>query len=209
MRIAIVGAECTGKTQLAQALVPALQASFDAVTWEPEYLREWCASRGRTPLLHEQRAIAEEQLTRILGHADSTLLLCDTTPLLTAVYSDVIFNDATLYPWALEQHQAFAMTFLTGLDIPWVADGIQRDGPAMRTRIDHRLREILHANRLAFSTVCGDLSARVQQVQAAILHAHGRTPSAPPSPWKWTCEKCSDAACEHQIFTSLIGNQAA
>ena len=204
MRIAILGAECTGKTQLAQALVTQLQGRFTAVKWEPEYLPEWCDKHGRTPFAHEQAAIAREQMARILRHPPGTLLLCDTTPLMTAVYSDVILGDTTLYPWALEQHQAFELTLLTGMDLPWVDDGIQRDGPAMRSRIDQRLREVLIQNRISFSAVYGYGPARAQQACLAILSACGSVPDTPPANWKWTCEKCSDGDCEHRIFSSLV-----
>lgn len=204
MRIAILGAECTGKSQLAQALVAQLRGDFTAVKWEPEYLREWCDAHGRTPLAHEQPAIAREQMARVLHHPPDTLLLCDTTPLMTAVYSDVILGDTTLYEWALEQQQAFALTLLTGMDLPWVADGIQRDGPAMRACVDQRLREVLIQNRVSFSTVYGLGPARPQQARQAILSACGSAPETPLTNWKWTCEKCSDADCEHRIFSSLM-----
>lgn len=204
MRIAILGAECTGKTQLAQELVTQLQGDFTAAQWEPEYLREWCDAHGRTPLVHQQPAIAREHMARILRHPPDTLLLCDTTPLMTAVCSDVILGDTTLYQWALEQHQAFELTLLTGMDLPWVADGIQRDGPEMRSRVDQRLREVLIQNRISFSMVYGCGPDRAQQARIAILSACGNAPDTPPGNWKWTCEKCSDADCEHRIFSGLI-----
>jgi uridine kinase len=49
MIIALLGAESTGKTALAHALVQLLvQQGQDAVAVD-EYLREWCAVQGRTP----------------------------------------------------------------------------------------------------------------------------------------------------------------
>ena len=60
MIVAIVGAESTGKTMLAQALAARLRAA-----WVPEVLREWCDREGRTPRPEEQLPIAEEQERRV------------------------------------------------------------------------------------------------------------------------------------------------
>ena len=47
--IALVGAESTGKTTMCQALAGQLQAQGHSVGVVPEYLRQWCEARGRTP----------------------------------------------------------------------------------------------------------------------------------------------------------------
>ena len=58
--LCLLGAECTGKSTLTQALAEALPA-------RPvfEYLREWCLRERRTPRQHEQAGIAAEQQRRI------------------------------------------------------------------------------------------------------------------------------------------------
>ena len=58
--VALLGAECTGKSTLAEALARRFSAGL--VT---EYLREWCDTHGRTPHQHEQAHIAAEQARRI------------------------------------------------------------------------------------------------------------------------------------------------
>jgi len=203
MRVAILGAECTGKTHLARSLAVDLANHYAPVAWQPEALREWCNVHGRTPLAHEQASIAHAHMDSILHHPENALLVCDTTPLMTAVYSDVIFGDTSLYPLALAWQGAFSLTLLTGLDVPWVADGFQRDGPAMRARIDARLREILVENSIAFSTLYGDASARLTHARQSILRVIGVQPESRGGTWKWNCEKCSDPACEHRLFSDL------
>lgn len=204
MHIAILGAESTGKSHLAQALVAALPSELTAV-WVPEYLREWCEREGRTPQPHEQLLIAHTQAQRALAQR-ADIVLVDTTPLVTAVYSDVLFGDSTLYPFALEHQRLYGLCLLAAPDLPWEADGIQRDGPAQRQRIDRRLREVLLENHIGFSSVVGQGQARTQCALAAVH-------SVPPlrdlrrldhTPWQWRCEKCSDAQCEHQLFTKFL-----
>jgi len=204
MRIAILGAECTGKTLLAQSLVAQLRADFPAVAMQADPLKEWREVHGRPPLIHEQHALAHAHMERIQNYTKDSVLLCDTTPLMAAVHCDVVFGDGSLYPWALEQHQTFALTLLMGMDLPWNANGTARHDQATRTRVDQRLRDVLIENRIAFSTVYGQGAERDEQARVAILSACGNAPETPPSHWKWSCEKCSDADCEHRMFTALL-----
>ena len=72
IRIALLGAESTGKTALAATLAERLaQHTGWRCTWVPEWLRTWCDRAGRTPRRDEQRAIAEQQQAREkLGNGD-------------------------------------------------------------------------------------------------------------------------------------------
>ncbi|MBV5267394.1 MAG: AAA family ATPase, partial [Burkholderiaceae bacterium] len=57
IRVALLGAESTGKTSLSQHITDALLAQGQMAVYVPEVLREWCQMNGRTPALHEQRQI--------------------------------------------------------------------------------------------------------------------------------------------------------
>jgi len=212
MKIALLGAECTGKTALAQALVVALQTRGQSAYYAAEVLREWCDQHGRTPKAFEQIAIAHAQAKRVLQAPACDVLLSDTTPLMTAVYSDIVFGDPSLYQFALAHHDAYELTLLTGLDLPWVADGIQRDGLAMQRRVDARLREVLQAHGLRFSVVYGQGVQRTACALAALDQCAQQAASGPARPdpgrarWQWVCDKCSDAQCEHQLFSSLLAS---
>ena len=87
---------------------------------------------------------------------------------MTAVYSDVFFGDTTLYPSALDLHQASDVTLLTGLDLPWQADGIQRCGPRSRLVVDARLRDILGRLKTPYLVVDGPRQERVLAALEAI-----------------------------------------
>lgn len=210
MKVALLGAECTGKTSLAGALVAALKTRGQSAYCTTEVLREWCDQHGRTPQIHEQLAIAQAQAQRVLEAPVCDVLLADTTPLVTAVYSDIVLGDRSLYQFALAHHAAYDMTLLMGLDLPWVADGIQRDGALMQAQVDARLREVLQAHDLRFSLVYGRETQRCECALLAIEQARaqvGRGPHASSegvARWKWVCDKCSDARCEHQLFTALL-----
>jgi nicotinamide riboside kinase len=198
---AVVGAESTGKTTLASGLCLALQAQgLDAVV-VPEWLRAFCVEAGRTPRQDEQAGIAAEQ-SRLIDDAASrhAIVLADTTALMTAVYSDFIFGDASLYPVARQAQAKVTSTLLTSLDLDWVADGLQRDGPHVREPVDQLIRQALHGMGLPFAVVAGQGEARLQHALDLIAHLLDaperalRTERAPR--WRWICERCDDGACE-------------
>lgn len=206
--IALVGAECTGKSTLAQALQTALSARGLRVTWVPEILRDWCHRHQRTPQAHEQAAIAQAQAMAIDAAAqDGDWVLADTTPLNTAIYSELLFGDSSLYPMALEFAQRCAIHLLCATDLPWVADGLQRDGATARLAFDTRLRTVLAQQRLAYATLLGQGEARTQRALRhldTVLFAAAPNSEVTQTPWKWSCERCSDARCEHLLFSALV-----
>ena len=179
--IAIVGAESTGKTTLAQALGHSLaQGTGRRVAVVPETLREWCDRHGRTPLAHEQAAIVQAHHERIdAAGARHDIVVCDTTALMTAVYSRLLFGDRSLESVAAALHARVAATLLTALDLPWVADGHQRDGAHVREPVDALLREMLAGHGLPYAVIGGTGDARLAQALAAIQPVlHGPAPGA-------------------------------
>jgi nicotinamide riboside kinase len=212
--IAIVGAESTGKTTLAPALAARLaELSGLRCGWVGEQLRGWCERMGRTPLQHEQASIARAQAEAIDDAARvQEVVVCDTTPLMTAVYSRLLFDDPSLEPFALEWHRRCAHTLLTALDIDWVADGHQRDGPHVREPVDRMLRELLTAQQLPWSPVGGQGQARVERAVDAVapllrvagpradgLFTRLAARNAEPSSRPWSCELCDEPDCEHRL----------
>ena len=148
----------------------------------PETLREFCDRERRTPRIDEQAAIAAEQTRRIAVAATRCdLVLADTTALMTAVYSDIVFGDPTLYAQAQADQRACHLTLLTALDLPWQADGLQRDGPQVRTPVDTRVRAALLAAGLPFTVVGGQGPARLASALRAVRHALGE-PAGPAPP---------------------------
>lgn len=162
--VALLGAECTGKSTLAEALAAKFNAGL--VT---EYLREWCDSHGRTPLQHEQADIAAEQAARIEALARRhDLVFCDTTPLITALCSEHYFSDDSLTADALAFQRRCDLTLLCAPDLPWQADGIQRDGPEVRERFHARLKAALTGAALAWVDIQGGEAARLQRALEAV-----------------------------------------
>jgi len=195
--IAIVGAESTGKTTLAAVLAERLSAQgLGRVAWVPELLRDWCQSQGRTPLAHEQGPILRAQHERIeAARAHHDWVVCDTTALTTAVYSTLIFSDDSLQARAAVLHaRSMALTLLTAIDLPWVADGLQRDGPQVQAPVDALLRQLMRRHGIAFAEVSGQGEPRLQRALDAVgaLDAVRATRALPStaSRQRWRCACC-------------------
>jgi NadR type nicotinamide-nucleotide adenylyltransferase len=166
-RIAILGAESTGKSTLAETL-----ARHYGTVWVPEYLREFVDSMGRVPFEDDQLAIARTQRAREdamarLMEADS-LLFCDTTPLMTAVYSRVYWGRAPAALLELEAAHDYALTFVAAPDLPWVPDGLQRESETVRMRVHETLLAVLRERGIGYTLVEGDVADRVKRVEAVI-----------------------------------------
>jgi nicotinamide riboside kinase len=208
LKIAILGAESTGKSELVKQLAKYFEAQGKSVQHIPEYLRTWCDAEKRTPRQDEQLAIATEQIRHInsapFTESTSSILLADTTALTVAVYSDLLFNDTSLYDMALAHQRTFDTTLLMGLDLPWVADGIQRDGTHMREPVDTALRVALGLGGIQFKVVYGTGESRLHNALRCLNATFEPIENRPQRLRNWVCERCSDPVCEHRLFRDLI-----
>ena len=227
IRIAIVGAESTGKSTLAKALAVRLQQLTGLrCTVVDEWLRTWCNQAGRTPRPDEQRQIASQQHQLIddaAKHHD--VVVCDTTALMTAVYSQLLFDDDSLVAFAVAQQRRCQLTLLTALDIAWVPDGLQRDGPQVRQPVDNLVRAVLIQHALPWSLVAGQGAARLEAAVDAVapllrgrgemadglvdgemnglftrLTARDALDASRAAGWTWACDNCDVPDCEHALM---------
>jgi nicotinamide riboside kinase len=208
VRVALLGAECTGKSEVVRQLAQHFQKLGKSVYHIPEYLRTWCDAEKRTPRKDEQLAIATEQIRQIdsAPFIDSTsdILLADTTALTVAVYSDLLFGDMSLYDMAMTHQRTFDATLLMGLDLPWIADGIQRDGAHLREPVDDALRTALARGGIQFQVVYGTGEARLQHALRCLNATYETSEKQTQRLRNWMCERCSDPVCEHRLFRDLI-----
>lgn len=167
-RVAIVGAASSGKSTLAEGLAVRHQT-----LWVPEYLREFVDTEGRVPVAADQFHIASTQRAREDAAAPRAhrYLFCDTTPLMTAVYSRLYFGgiDARLAPLADAHARDYALTLVTAPDIPWVEDA-QRESAEVCAIIHRMLLDELAMRGIPYVLVSGDRGQRLAQVELHLSH---------------------------------------
>lgn len=162
VKVAILGAASSGKTTLAAAL-----ARDYGTVWVPEYLREFVDTEARVPVAQDQIHIARTQRAR----EDAAIplayryLFCDTTPLMTAVYSRHYFQgiDDALALLANDHRRDYAITLVTASDIPWQADGLQRESAQVSVTINTLLMEELAKRAIPHLLLTGTLAERLAQ----------------------------------------------
>ena len=74
---------------------------------------------------------------------------------------------------------------------------------------DLRWRERLMQKAIPFSVLHGDAQAQLDGAWRLIEPLLGVAPTpdaraGSASRWNWSCEKCSDPACEHRLFQDLL-----
>jgi nicotinamide riboside kinase len=150
-RVAVVGAESTGKTTLCQALA----RTMGGLTFA-EPLRQWVLHQGRVPTQDEQAQVlvmqrqAEAEATARAQSTGLRWVFCDSSPLVTAAYSQYYFNDVSLFEDALSHHQSCytATLFCTPDGVPWTPDPGQRDGPDAREHVHHLLSRWIESKQV-------------------------------------------------------------
>lgn len=156
-RVAVIGAECTGKTSLCQSLSLRLQGlSFE------EPLRNWVQAHGKPPTSSEQPTLIQIQKDIEACYAEQAQrdrrrwVFCDSAPLVTAVYSQVYFNDSSLLAVALSHHrQHYGFTLLCDCDLPWQEDPGQRDGLDVQQQTHRLLVQTMQAYGLPYFLIQG------------------------------------------------------
>lgn len=212
-RIALLGAESTGKSTLSQELAAHLRSRGLRAVAVPEVLRTWCAREGRAPRPEEQLAIARQQEDQVdAALADgAACVIADTSALMVAIHAGLLSEDSELLRFANERQRSCDATLVTGLDLPWVPDGLHRDAGQPREEVDALVRSLLQRAGVAFQVVYGSGPQRLQSALLALVSAGVLPQDVLQRPreddsrrgWMWACEKCSDPECEHRLFSGL------
>ena len=127
-KVAVVGPECTGKTDLAQFL--ALHFNTE---WVPEYARAFLNKLNRPYEQSDLTKIAHGQIRMEDEWAQNAnrVLICDTNLMVIKVWSENNFSncDPEILQAMTQRH--YDLLLLTNVDVPWEEDP-QREHPDKR-----------------------------------------------------------------------------
>ena len=130
-KVAVVGPECTGKSELCQYL-----ASYYHTGWVPEYARGYIDNLVRPYEQHDLLTIAHGQI-RLEDKYEKgckDLMFCDTNLYVIKVWSDFKFGNTDPEILKLIANRKYDLYLLTYVDLPWVADP-QREHPHRRDEL--------------------------------------------------------------------------
>ncbi len=161
-RISVFGPESTGKSTLVRALAERLDA-----TAVPEYARTWLelhADRKVQPA--DMPIIARGQVASeaALARSARRTLICDTDPLATRVWSELLFGgvDSELAPAG-----HYDLTLLLDVDVPWIEDGVRYLPDERRAAFD-AFEAALCAAQRKYVVIRGSWAERLERSLAAI-----------------------------------------
>jgi hypothetical protein len=121
-----------------------------------------------------------------------------------AVYSDQVFGDRSLYAEAERAQHRCDATLLTALDLPWLADSHQREGPHVREPVDAKVRAALARSGVAYSVIGGVGALRLAAARSAVERALAPKPVGESAArWHWVCERCGEADCERHLLPPI------
>jgi NadR type nicotinamide-nucleotide adenylyltransferase len=173
--VVVIGSECTGKTTLARELA----ARFDA-PWSGEFAREYLDWKGAPLDASDVEAIARGQVEAedagmaAARAAGAGVVVKDTDLVSTVVYANHYYQRC---PGWIEQaagERLGDLYLLLHPDVPWVADGLQRDRPAERERMHDLFQRRLNAYRAAVVNITGGWPVRHARAVDAVEEALGQ-----------------------------------
>ena len=167
--VCVMGPESTGKTTLANSLADRYRTI--AV---PEYGRIHTDEFGTNCSDGDIMRIAQSHvaLTKAAARQANRLLILDTDPVMTAVWSDMLLGRRD--PWFAGFTDTADLYLLCDIDMPWVDDGTRyfRDAET-RGRFMAACRKELAERNLPHVVISG---GRDQRVERAIAAIKGRFP---------------------------------
>ena len=130
-RIAIVGPESTGKSDLCRAL-----SKHYKDIWVPEFARAYLQGIGRPYDYEDLLTIAQGQKEseEILSNAAGNMLFCDTTLLTIKIWSEYKYGKCDCWILDTLEQQKYSLTLLCDIDMPWEEDAL-RENPDDREEL--------------------------------------------------------------------------
>jgi NadR type nicotinamide-nucleotide adenylyltransferase len=166
--VVVTGSECTGKTTLAKALAARFNASCSG-----EFVREYLDRKAAFLDDSDVDAIARGQADAedAAAAAGTRVVIKDTDLVSTVIYAHHYYGGCPAWIERAAQERLGDLYLLLHPDVPWVADGLQRDRPAERARLHDLFRQRLDALGAHVVDITGGWARRRARAVHAIERA--------------------------------------
>ena len=155
-KVAIIGPECTGKSDLSAFLADHFKTS-----WVPEYARGYIDNLVRPYTEDDLLIIAHGQLRleESFSQTVEDVLICDTNLYVIKIWSEFKFGRCA--PEILEEIETrpYDLYLLTYIDIPWEEDP-QREHPEEREKLYSIYLQEMQQQNVPFIEIKGDRQQR-------------------------------------------------
>ena len=150
-KIAVIGSESTGKSELCQHL-----AMHYDTEWVPEYARFYLDRLDGEYQQHDLKSIAEGQLSWEDEKAEyaNEYLICDTNLIVIKIWSDHKYGNTDARIEEQSRSRKYDFYLLNNIDIPWMPDP-QREHPKLRDHFFNVYKNYLEENEFPYAIVSG------------------------------------------------------
>jgi NadR type nicotinamide-nucleotide adenylyltransferase len=165
LRVVVTGTECTGKTTLTSELAAGL-----GEPWSAEFAREYLDRKAAPLAQADVEPIARGQMAgedAAIARARQ-IALHDTDLVSTSLYARHYYGACPEWIEEAARRRLANLYLLLQPDVPWVADGLQRDRPHERERLHEAFRHALEAAGARVVEIGGDWQARRAAAQTAL-----------------------------------------
>lgn len=157
-RVAIIGAESTGKSWLTESL-----GQHYHCLWVPEFCREYLTNLNRPYTQADVEAIARGQIEtedRMAALTAGPYLFCDTNLLVIKIWMDSSYGHTP--QWILDEipRRQYTHHFLTDYDIPYQPDPL-REHPELRDHYTRKYEEALTLFNIPYTKISGGMEERL------------------------------------------------
>lgn len=156
IKIAIVGPESTGKSELAAAL-----ALHYKTVWVKEYARDCLTNLNRDYDYHDLLKIAQGQMQTEDETAskrnqtnECKILFCDTNLTVIKIWSNYKYQKCEEWITSEIKKRHYDLHLLTDIDLPWQADPL-RENPDNRKKLFELYYNELQQQQVKFEVVSG------------------------------------------------------
>lgn len=151
-RIAILGPESTGKSDLCMHLAKA----YVRAVWVPEYARTYLENNGSKYTIDDLDVIAQGQLESIAKAEkfEPEYLFVDTEMLVMQIWSSFVFNKVSDFIASEVKSQNFDLYLLCDIDLPWQYDPL-REHPEHRKELFELYKTQLDALNWPYRIISG------------------------------------------------------
>lgn len=163
-RVCIFGPESTGKSTLSQRL-----AAHYHTLWVPEYARLVIEQQAGEIHFEDLPRVVKGQLASeaALARQAHKLLFCDTDPLSTTLWSEVLFGKVAPEVAQAAQEHSYDLYLLCDVDVPWVAD-VVRYLPDERVSFFESCKALLEKQQRPYVVIRGSWEERFARAVRAV-----------------------------------------
>ena len=155
-KVAIIGPECTGKSELSEYL-----AGYFKTCWVPEYARSYLDNLYRSyeeddllKIAHGQLRLEDEWLAEA-----NQVLICDTNLIVIKIWSEFKYGRCDKQILDLMSSRNYDLFLLTNVDIPW-EDDPQREQPGKREELWNLYKSELSNQQVPIVEIKGERETR-------------------------------------------------